>query len=99
MFYFSNSIFYFRSNGSIPSQDIHPSSLRNESIPSSSTQVSNTKSNDHSNDDSNSQSGKRKFSLSQYKERKRLKSTDTTADVDMRINSSENLKVNIQNPK
>jgi len=54
----------------------------------------------HSNDEFNSQQGKRKFSLSQYKEHKRLKSNDITqncsADIDMRINPIENLKVRIK---
>lgn len=49
------------------------------------------------NDESNSQQGKRKFSLSQYKEHKRLKSNDLTSnysgDVDMRIPPPETIKV------
>jgi hypothetical protein len=78
----------------------------NESIPlsSPSSQVSKTESNlssnHHSNDDSNSQSGKRKFSLSQYKEHKRSKSNETTqnytADIDMRMHTMENLRVSIR---
>lgn len=49
-----------------------------------------------SNDESNSQQGKRKFSLSQYKEHKRLKSNDSptnySGDVDMRIAPNEPIK-------
>ena len=47
-------------------------------------------------DEFNAQQGKRKFSLSQYKERKRLKSDElqsTHADTDMRLHTAEPLKV------
>lgn len=81
----------FRSNGNTSPTDNNqlPSSLGIKSIPSSSTQVSQV--------NSNSQPVKRKLSINQYKD-KRLKSTDTTenyaADVDMRVNPTENVKVN-----
>jgi hypothetical protein len=84
-----------RPNGSMPSQDNPPSQM-NERMSQVSNTKSNLSSNHPSNDDSNSQSGKRKFSLSQYKEHKRSKSNDTiqncAADVDMRIHTMENLR-------
>jgi hypothetical protein len=107
LFLYSSFNFYFRSNDNIPSPDQIQSSptQTNDSIStvSPSLQVSNTKNNlspvHHSNDEFNSQQGKRKFSLSQYKEHKRLKSNDITqncsADIDMRMNTMENLKVRI----
>ena len=53
--------------------------------------------NRQSSDELNAQQGKRKFSLSQYKEHKRLKSNEvqhnTSADTDMRINNTGNSKV------
>jgi hypothetical protein len=73
----------------------------NDSI--SSSQIENTKINSppnrQLNDELNSQQGKRKYSLSQYQEHKRLKSNDvvqnSSADIDMRINTMENIKVRI----
>jgi hypothetical protein len=91
--------FCFRPNTSVPSP---PSSETNERSPSSSPQQTmNTKTNvtlnRQTSDEFNSQQGKRKFSLSQYKERKRLKSNelqqDSLADTDMRINTMGNSKV------
>lgn len=109
-FYVSTSlcvIFYLRSNDLVPSTDgiQSPPIQTNDNNLSSSLQVSNTKPNlsptHQSKDEMNSQQGKRKFSVSQYMEHKRSKPTDTTlncsADVDMRINTMENLKVNTQN--
>jgi hypothetical protein len=53
--------------------------------------------NRQSSDELNAQQGKRKFSLSQYKERKRLKSNElqqnSLADTDMRINNMGDSKV------
>lgn len=50
-------------------------------------------------EEANAQQGKRKFSLSQYIERKRLKSNEpqqsALTDTDMRINNVENSKVRI----
>ncbi len=90
---------YFRPNGGMPSQDNPPSQM-NERMSQVSNTKSNLSSNHPSNDDSNSQSGKRKFSLSQYKEHKRSKSNDTiqncAADVDMRIHTMENLRVSLR---
>jgi hypothetical protein len=102
---FSISIFrffYFRPNNSVPSPDLHQSSPT-QTTDSISSQVLDTKANlsstSHSNDEFNSQQGKRKFSLSQYKEHKRLKSNDFTpncsADIDMRINTTENPNVRL----
>ncbi|CAF4012576.1 unnamed protein product, partial [Adineta steineri] len=60
--------------------------------------ISTTKMNSSSppSEDLNSQQGKRKFSLSQYKEHKRLKSNDpiqnSSADIDMRITTVKNIK-------
>jgi len=98
----------FRSNNSIPSpDDSRPSPApgkmqTNDSI--SSSQIENTKTNSppnrQMNDDLNPQQGKRKYSLSQYQEHKRLKSNDivqnSSADIDMRINTMENIKVRIK---
>jgi hypothetical protein len=102
--------FYSRSNNSIPSPDQQQLSPRqmtmetNESIPSPPSHISNTKTNSllnrQLNDDLNSQQGKRKFSLSQYKEHKRIKSNESIqsplTDTDMRINTTENIKVRIK---
>jgi exo-beta-1,3-glucanase (GH17 family) len=91
--------FYSRPNGNIPSQD-NSSPQLNDSMSQVANTKSNSSSNHSSNNESNSQSGKRKFSLSQYKEHKRTKSNDTiqncTGDVDMRINTTEDLRVRIQ---
>ncbi len=108
LFLYSFFFIYFRSNNSIPSSDDSQSSptQTNDSISSSSSssQVSNIKTNlspvHRSNDELTSQKGKRKFSLSQYKEHKRLKSNDIiqdcSGDIDMRINTMENIKVRIK---
>lgn len=57
----------------------------------------NVQLNRQSSDELNAQQGKRKFSLSQYKERKRLKSNeppqDSLADTDMRMNHLGQSKV------
>ena len=86
---------YFRPNSNEPSP------------PQVSTEISdNTQGkigaalNRQSSDELNAQQAKRKFSLSQYKEHKRLKSNEiqhnTSADTDMRImNNNNNSKVRI----
>jgi hypothetical protein len=55
------------------------------------------------NDELNSLHGKRKFSITQYREHKRLKSNDivqnSSADIDMRVNTTENIKVRIKKEK
>ncbi len=98
----------FRSNNSIPlPDDSRPSPTpgkmqTNDSI--SSSTIENTKINSppnrQLNDELNSQQGKRKYSLSQYQEHKRLKSNDivqnSSADIDMRISTMENIKVRIK---
>ena len=67
------------------------SSKSNLSLPSNSQLLTNkpSPSNDLSNSDNQPQEGKRKLSLSQYKEHKRLKSSDisdnVSTDVDMRV--------------
>ncbi|CAF4719680.1 unnamed protein product [Rotaria socialis] len=85
-----------RSNTSAPSP---PSETNESSPPPTSTAVQPTKINASMNrqtsDELNAQQGKRKFSLSQYIERKRLKSNElqsTLADTDMRINNIGNSK-------
>ena len=91
--------FCSRPNGSIPSQD-NSSPQMNDSMSQVANTKSNSSSNQTSNNDPNSQSGKRKFSLSQYKEHKRTKSNDPvqncTGDVDMRINATEDLRVSLR---
>ena len=70
------------------------SSEIDDSLSSPSSVIGQTKMdgslNRQSNDEFNSQQGKRKFSLSQYKEHKRLKSNELSqnslTDTDMRIN-------------
>ncbi len=81
---------YFRPNSSVPS----PPSEINES--SSQQTKSGISFNRQTSDELNSQQAKRKFSLSQYKEHKRLKSNEiqsSLADTDMRINNIGNSKV------
>ncbi|CAF4441641.1 unnamed protein product, partial [Rotaria sp. Silwood2] len=85
-----------RPNSNVPS----PPSEINESTPSPTSTNSQTKMNisinRQSSDELNSQQGKRKFSLSQYIERKKLKSNElqqtSLADTDMRINNTGNSK-------
>jgi hypothetical protein len=87
-------IFYFRPNTSVPSP---PSSDINDSLLSSNQQTKiSIPLNRQTSDELNSQQGKRKFSLSQYKEHKRLKSNElqnSLTDTDMRINHMGNSKV------
>ncbi|CAF3708683.1 unnamed protein product, partial [Adineta steineri] len=86
-----------RPNVSVPSP---PSEMNDSSPPPTPTATQPIKSgvtlNRQTSDELNSQQGKRKFSLSQYKERKRLKSSelqqDSLADTDMRINHMGNSK-------
>ena len=79
---------YFRPNTSVPSP---PSTEMNESLPTTKTGVPLNR---QSSDEANGQQGKRKFSLSQYKEHKRLKSNEIQlGDTDMRINNLGNSKV------
>lgn len=88
--------FYSRTNSNVPS----PTSDGSES---SSTNNSSNKPpaplNRQSSDELNAQQGKRKFSLSQYKEHKRLKSNEVqgniSGDTDMRLTHMENSKVRI----
>lgn len=88
---------FSRPNSSMPS----PPSEINESSSTTNQQTikSGTTLNRQSSDELNSQQGKRKFSLSQYKEHKRLKSNEiqnSLADTDMRIINIPNSKVNIR---
>lgn len=73
------------------------SSPTSDNLESSSTSKTSTPLNRQSSDELNGQQGKRKFSLSQYKEHKRLKSNEvqsnTLADTDMRLIHMENSKV------
>lgn len=86
-------LFFFRcsrpnSNASSPTSD---------NLETLSTSKTPAPLNRQSSDELNAQQGKRKFSLSQYKEHKRLKSTEiqsnTLADTDMRLIHMENSKV------
>jgi hypothetical protein len=65
----------------------------NDNTVSSSSQAINSSPNRQLNDELNSQQGKRKFSLSQYKEHKRLKSNDIVSnsftDIDMRMDNNK----------
>ena len=60
-------------------------------------ETSNCSPTQQTNTDSNNQQGKRKFSISQYQEHKRLKSTESpvnyAGDVDMRILPNETNRV------
>ena len=71
----------------------------NESSPPMQQIKSRVTLNRQSSDELNAQQGKRKFSLSQYKERKRLKSNElqqnSLADTDMRINNMGDSKVRL----
>ncbi len=86
-------VFCFRPNTSVPS----PPSEMNESPPPIQQLKTGVTLNRQSSDELNAQQGKRKFSLSQYKERKRLKSNElqqnSLADTDMRINNMGDSKV------
>jgi hypothetical protein len=91
--------FYFRPNANEPSPPPPPSEIP-ESLSSTTAQnKSGIALNRQSSDELNAQQAKRKFSLSQYKEHKRLKSNEiqhnTSADTDMRINNMGNSKVRI----
>ena len=73
------------------------SSPTSDNLESSSTSQTPAPLNRQSSDELSAQQGKRKFSLSQYKEHKRLKSNEiqgnTLADTDMRLIHMENSKV------
>jgi hypothetical protein len=88
-------VFYFRPN----SNESSPPSEITESLSSTNQQTKNgIPLNRQSSDELSSQQAKRKFSLSQYKEHKRLKSNEvqnSLADTDMRINNMGNSKVRI----
>ncbi|CAF4120896.1 unnamed protein product [Rotaria sp. Silwood2] len=85
---------------SADANQLFPTEMKMETSTCTSPPISNRERNslsiNKSNDEFNSPQGKRKLSLSQYKEHKRLKSNDIienfSADVDMRINTMENTK-------
>jgi len=91
--------FYFRPNANELSP---PPSFENpENLSSMNSQGKNgIPLNRQSSDELNAQQAKRKFSLSQYKEHKRLKSNEiqhnTSADTDMRILNMGNSKVRME---
>jgi hypothetical protein len=96
MFNYVFCFFNFRPN----SNESSPPSEITESLSSTNQQTKNgIPLNRQSSDELSSQQAKRKFSLSQYKEHKRLKSNDFTpncsADIDMRINTTENPNVRL----
>jgi hypothetical protein len=86
-------LFYFRSNTSVPSP---PSEINEISSSSNQQTKSGITLNRQTSEELNAQQGKRKFSLSQYKEHKRLRSNElqnSLADTDMRINNMGSSKV------
>ncbi len=95
MFNYVFCFFNFRPN----SNESSPPSEITESLSSTNQQTkSGMPLNRQSSDELSSQQAKRKFSLSQYKEHKRLKSNEvqnSLADTDMRINNMGNSKVRI----
>jgi hypothetical protein len=91
--YWSLFVFYFRSNTSVPSP---PSEINEISSSSNQQTKSGITLNRQTSEELNAQQGKRKFSLSQYKEHKRLRSNElqnSLADTDMRINNMGSSKV------
>ena len=89
--------FPFRPNAGVPSPPSEPMESSSATVQPIKTSVPLNR---QSSDELNAQQGKRKFSLSQYKERKRLKSNelpqDSLADTDMRINNAGQSKVRIE---
>jgi hypothetical protein len=96
-------IFYFRSNKNIPSRDQNQLSSMPVKMETNENTSSSASPTHQLNDELNSLHGKRKFSITQYREHKRLKSNDivqnSSADIDMRVNTTENIKVRIKKEK
>jgi hypothetical protein len=96
-------IFYFRSNKNIPSPDQNQLSSMPVKMETNENTSSSASPTHQLNDELNSLHGKRKFSITQYREHKRLKSNDivqnSSADIDMRVNTTENIKVRIKKEK